>query len=151
MNPSRRSAVVRVAVMSGLVAYHFGGMTGFLSGGMSKAFAAEAEGKAAGRTIEAGKPTYRPKTQREWRTKGRIVGRVRDCPGCEVKALDPKSKKVVRSCSVKPGGKTYELQWLRPGKYILLVTADGYEALDVHNLVVKAKNDLRVDMEFQTR
>lgn len=105
-----------------------------------------ADGSA--KKIAAGKPVYRAKTHRAWKTKGRIVGAIRECPGCEVKALDPKTKKAIATFTVKPGGKAYELQWLRPGKYILLVTAAGYEALDVHNLVVRAKNDLRVDLEF---
>ena len=144
MHRSRTSAIVTATVVSGIVAYHFGDMTGFLSGGMGKAFAGEGAKK-----IAAGKPTYNPKTHPAWEGKGRLVGRVRDCPGCEVKALDAESKKVVKSCSVKRWGKVYELEMLSPGKYVLLVTADGYEALDVHNLVVKAKNDLRVDIEFE--
>jgi len=98
--------------------------------------------------IAAGKPAYKAKDHKAWRTKGRIVGVVKDCPGCEVKALDAKTKKAVKSHKVKRGAKSYELEWLRPGKYILLVTAPGYEAHDVHNLVVKAKNDLHVDLEF---
>ena len=150
MKPRRMSAIVTVTVVSGLVAYHFGDVTGVLSGGMNKAFAAEPAGssKKAAKKIEAGKPTYRAKTHKAWKERGRIVGRVRRCPGCTVKALDAKSKKAVKSFAVKPGGRVYELQWLKPGKYILLVTADGYEALDVHNLVVKAKNDLHVDIGF---
>jgi len=144
MHRSKTSAIVTATVMSGLVAYQFGDLTGFLSGGMSKAFAGSGAKK-----IVAGKPTYSPKAHPAWRAKGRIVGRVRNCPGCQVKALDAKSKKVVKSCAVKPGGKAYELEMLSPGKYILLVTADGYEALDVHNLEVKAKNDVRVAIEFE--
>ena len=144
MHRSRTSAIVTATVMSGLVAYQFGDVTGFLSGGMSKAFAG-----SGAKQIVAGKPTYSPKAHPAWQAKGRIVGRVRNCQGCQVKALDAKSKKVVKSCSVKPGGKAYELEMLSPGKYILLVTADGYEALDVHNLEVKAKNDLRVAIEFE--
>jgi hypothetical protein len=46
------------------------------------------------------------------------------------------------------GGKACELQSLKPGEYIPLVTAPGYEALDVHKLVVKAKHDLIVGLEF---
>lgn len=98
--------------------------------------------------IAAGTPSYKAKDHKAWRAKGRIVGVVKGCPGCEVKALDATTKKVVKACTVKQGGKTYELEWLKPGKYILLVTASGYQAHDVHNLVVKAKNDLRVDLEF---
>lgn len=99
--------------------------------------------------IVAGKPTYKAKSHEAWQDKGRVVGIVRDCPGCEVKALDAKTKKAVKSFAVKRGGKVYELQWLQPGEYILLVTADGYEALDVHGLVVKAKHDLHVNIEFE--
>ncbi len=101
-----------------------------------------------GKQIAAGKPQYHAKEHEAWAEKGRIVGQVKDCPGCEVKALDAKTKKAVRACKVKPGGKTYELEWLQPGEYILLVMAKGYGPHDVHKLVVKAKHDLRVDLEF---
>jgi len=99
--------------------------------------------------IVAGKPIYKAKSHEAWRDKGRVVGAVRDCPGCEVKALNAKTKKAVKSFTMKRGDKAYELQWLQPGKYILLVTAAGYEAIDVHNLVVKAKHDLHVNIEFE--
>ena len=65
-----------------------------------------------------------------------------------MKALDAKTKKVNEACTVKQGGKAYELQSLKPGEYILLVTAPGYEALDVQKLVVKAEYDLIVGLEF---
>ena len=98
--------------------------------------------------IATGKPTYKAKEHEAWQAKGRIVGVVKGCPGCEVKALDAKTKKVVEACTVKQGGRAYELEWLKPGKYILLVTASGYQTHDVHNLVVKSKNDLHVNIEF---
>jgi len=104
--------------------------------------------EAAGKKIAVGKPRYRAKKHAAWKDKGRIVGPIRQCPGCEIKALDAKTKKVVKSVTVKPGGKGYELEWLEPGKYILLVTAEGCEALDVHDLVVKAGHDLRLVLEF---
>lgn len=146
MNRSRTSSAVRTAVIAGLVVYLSGGLPGVLS----SAFAAEAAApaKPVVKTIAAGKPTYRPKDHVAWETKGRIVGVIKDSPGCIVQALDPKSKKVLMSVAVKQGGTAYELQWLEPGTYLLLVKAEGYEALDVHNLVVKAKNDLRLDLEF---
>jgi len=117
-----------------------------LKDGMSKAFGGDA--KSGVKKISAGKPNRLPRSHPAWKNKGRIVGMVRHCPGCTVQALGANSKKVVKSFSVKPGGGAYELQWLKPGRYILLVKADGYEALDVHNLVVKAKSDLRIDLEF---
>ena len=63
-------------------------------------------------SIAAGKPAYRPKDHEAWATKGRIVGIIRDCPGCTVQALDAETKKVVVSTTVAPGGKAYELEWL---------------------------------------
>lgn len=150
MQRTKMSPIVRVAVLSGLVAYQLGDETGVLSAGMSRAFAAgpTAAQRSDLKKIASGKPRYRTKTAEAWKSRGRIVGRVRNCPGCKVKALDAKTKKPVESFSVKPGGESYELQWLPPGVYILLVTADGYEALDVHNLVVKVRKDLHVDLEF---
>ena len=143
MTRSRKSAVVTVAVISGAVAYLFGDLAGSLTGGMAQAFGADTVKK-----IAFSKPRYNPKNHPAWKEKGRIVGHVRGCPGCKVQALDDKTKKAVCSSTVKAGAKAYELESLKPGKYILLVTAEGYEALDVHNLVVKVMNDIRIDLEF---
>ena len=149
MNRSRKSAIVTVAVVSGLVAYHFGDATGVLSGGARQAFGAEdgAAVKPDVKQIAAGKPTYRAKNHRAWREKGRIVGRMRQCPGCKVEARDAKGK-VVKSCSAKAKAGAYELEWLKPGKYTLRVTAKGYDTLVLKDLAVKAKNDLFVNLEF---
>ena len=76
------------------------------------------------------------------------MGKVRDCPGCKVEALDAAGK-VVGSFAVPAGGRSYELQWLAPGTYTLRVTADGYEPLTIAGLAIKAKSDLRVDIEFE--
>jgi hypothetical protein len=144
----RRSAIVTVAVVTGLVAYQFGDLTGELGSGTSKVFAGEAAG--GGKRIVAGKPTYKSKGDNEaWKEKGRIVGLVRQCPGCTVEALDAAAEKVVLSCTVAAKGTTYELQWLSAGTYTLRVKAEGYEALVVKDLVVKAKNDLLMNIEFE--
>ncbi len=136
----------RAAAVVGLAVYLSGGLPGMPGGGAASVFAAESA--AAAKSITAGKPTYRPRNHAAWETKGRIVGRIRNNPGCEVQVLDATSKKTVKSCVVKQEGTTYELQWLEPGTYILVVKATGYETLDVHDLVVKAGNDLVVDLEF---
>lgn len=139
--------MVTVTVMSGLVAYHFGGMTGVLSGGMSKAFGATQSGKP----IVAGKPRYYAKNADAWQSRGRIVGLARSAPDFEVKALDSSGRvvKTGQAETLNRGNRAYEL-WLSPGTYTLLVTTTGYQALDVHSLTVKAKNDLRVDLEFES-
>jgi ferric-dicitrate binding protein FerR (iron transport regulator) len=142
----KRSAMVTVIVVTGLVAYQFGDLTGVLSAGTSQAFGAE----GAGKKIVAGKPTYLPKDGHEaWKDKGRIVGLVRQCPGCKVEALDAEGKEVVKSSSVEAKGRVYELQWLSPGTYRLRVSADGYETLIVPGLVVKTDNDLSMNIEFE--
>ena len=142
MRRSRKSAVVTVTVMSVLVAYHFGEMAGV----------GEALGAAqSGQKIVAGKPRYYAKNAGAWQSQGRIVGLARSAPDFEVKVLDPSGRvvKTGRAEKLKKGNRAYEL-WLSPGTYTLLVTAAGYQALDVHNLTVKAKNDLRVDLEFES-
>jgi hypothetical protein len=75
------------------------------------------------------------------------VGALRDCPGCKVEALDAEGK-AVKTHAVPAGGRAYELQWLAPGTYSLRVSADGYETLTIEGLVVQAKSDLRVGIEF---
>ena len=147
MRRSKKPAMVTVSVMSGLVAYHFGDLTGVVSGGMSRAFGAAQSSKK----IVAGKPRYFGKNAGAWQRQGRIVGLARSAPDFEVKVLDSSGRvvKTGQAETLKKASRAYEL-WLSPGTYTLLVTAAGYQALDVHNLTVKAKNDLRVDLEFES-
>ena len=148
MRRSKKSVLVSVVVVTGLVGYHFGDLAGELSGGTSRLFCAAAEGAEEGaKRIVAGKPTLYPRKHPAWAEKGRIVGITRHCPGCKVEALDAKGN-VVKSFAVAPGGGSHELQWLIPGVYALRVTADGYDTLVVKGLEVRAKHDLRVDIEF---
>ena len=143
----KRSAIVTVVVLAGLVAYQFGDLAGELGPGASKVFAGEAEG---GKKIVAGKPTYAPKGDAPaWAEKGRIVGLLRQCPGCTIEALDAAGEKVVISATAAAKAKAYELQWLAPGTYTLRVKAEGYAPLVVKGLEVKAKNDLRLSIEFE--
>ena len=97
--------------------------------------------------IEAGKPAYKPRTHEAWKTKGRIVGRVRNAPVCEIDALDSRGK-TAKSTRLKQGSLAYELEWLAPGTYTLRVSAKGYKTLTLKGLRVKAKNDLFVNLEF---
>ena len=145
MGRMSRSVVVTVAVVSGLVAYDLGGLTGTLGGGASQVFAAEA---AEGRIV-AGTPAYKAKSHEAWAEKGRIVGLLRQCPGCEIDVLDAAGK-TVASASPKAGARAYELQWLPPGTYSVRVAAAGYQTLTVGSLVVKAKNDLWMNVEFDS-
>jgi CubicO group peptidase (beta-lactamase class C family) len=144
----RRAAAVTVLVLSGLVAYQLDGQSGLLSSGMSTVFAGEAEtpGTTLGRIV-AGKPTLGPRDHEAWKDNGRIVGLLRQCPGCKVEALNAEGE-VVKSHTVAAGGRSYELQWLSPATYSLRVTADGYDPLVLNDLTVKAKHDLRIDLEF---
>ena len=145
MERSIRSAVVKVAVVSGLVAYHFGSEEGLLNAGMSKVFA---DG-----VIEAGRPYYRSKGgNKHWKTKGRIVGIASKAPRFEVDVLN-KSGRVVASQeaeALKDGKRAYEV-WLEPGTYTLRVSARGYQQLVKGSLVVKTDNDLRIDLEFSEK
>ncbi len=143
----KRSAIVTVAVLAGLVAYQFGDLVGELGPGASKVFAGEAGG---GKRIVAGKPTYRPKGDHgAWAENGRIVGLLRQCPGWTIEALDAEGNKVVAAATLDAKATTYELQWLAPGTYHVRVKAEGYDALIVERLEVKAKNDLQMNIEFE--
>ena len=108
------------------------------------------EGGIIGRGGAPVKAVYKPKGDNPvWAEKGRIVGLVRQCPGCTIQALDTDGKEVVLSTTVAAKKTTYELEWLKPGTYVLRVTADGYTPLVVDGLVVKAKNDLQMNIEFE--
>jgi len=145
MSGSRRSAIVTVMVVSGLVGFEFGDEAGVLSTGMSQAFGAEAE---AG-TIAHGKPSYRSKGGNvHWKEKGRIVGKIQNCPGCEIDVLSADGK-IVKSTRVKTGGNVYEVEWLAPGTYTMRVAARGYKALVVDGLKVKTNNDLWMNLLFE--
>ena len=95
----------------------------------------------------AGKPKYRPKNHEAWREKGRIVGLLRHAPECEIDVLDS-SGSIVKSTRPKKGAHSYELQWLKPGKYDVRVSARGYQPLEIKGLEVKARNDLFMNLEF---
>jgi len=98
-------------------------------------------------TIEAGKPVYKRRDHAAWKTKGRIVGRVRNAPVCEIDVLDSRGK-IAKSTRLKQGSLAYEIAWLAPGTYTLRVSAKDYKTLTLKGLRVKAKNDLFVNLEF---
>ena len=134
MAQMRCSAVLAAAILVGLMAFQLDSQAG----------------EAGGKKIVAGKTVYKPKGDNPaWAEKGRIVGLVRQCPGCTIQALDADGKEVVLSTTVAAKKTGYELEWLKPGTYVLRVTADGYTPLVVDGLVVKAKNDLQMNIEFE--
>ncbi len=110
-------------------------------------FTAGGDEPPAGGTIEASRPTYKPRTGEHWRKHGRIVGHLRDAPVCEIDVLDT-SGRVVKSTRVSKGAKAYELEWLKPGVYTLRVAARGYRTLELKKLEVRARHDLFVNLEF---
>ena len=147
----KTATALAIAVLTGSVSVQQNGETWSVSAGGSTALAAE-QGKtvvaqANGGVIEAGKPTYRPKDNEAWKTKGRIVGMVRNAPAFTAKALNEKGETVLTFKGEK-GARAYELEWLAPGTYTLEVSAEGYTALTVKGLEVKAGNDLFVAVEF---
>jgi hypothetical protein len=99
--------------------------------------------------IEAGKPQYVSKNHEAWKARGRIVGIAKQGPDFKVTILTSEKRKVktIEAEKLKDGGRAYEV-WLEPASYIIVVSAEGYESLDIKNLEVKAGNDLRIDLEF---
>jgi hypothetical protein len=111
--------------------------------------AAPEEKKAPKGKIEAGKAQYVAKNAEAWKTKGRLVGVAKQAPEFKVTVLagEKREVKAVEAEKLKDGGRAYEV-WLEPGTYTLVVSAAGYESLEIKNLEVKAGNDLRTDLEF---
>ncbi len=97
--------------------------------------------------IEAGQPTYRHRPHEAWQDKGRVVGRLRNAPPCEIDVLDP-SGNIVKSARVESGSDAYELEWLAPGIYTFHVSAKEYHPLILEGLEVRARHDLFMDLEF---
>ena len=60
---------------------------------------------------------------------------------------DKKTVATAKAEPLKSGSRAYEI-WLKPGAYIMVVSAGGYESLDIKDLKVKTENDLRIDLEF---
>ena len=110
-------------------------------------FTASGHKPPSGGTIEASRPTYKPRPGEHWLKHGRIVGRLSNAPACEIDALDS-SGRVMKSVNVREGAGAYELEWLRPGVYTLRVAARGYKTLVLKKLEVRARHDLFVNLEF---
>ena len=110
--------------------------------------AGEGDGGKKGK-IESGKPRYLVKKHDAWNSKGRIVGISKQTQPFKITILNS-AKKHVKAAEVeiqKDGKIVYEV-WLKPGTYIMLISAKGYETLDLKNLIVKKGHDLRIDLEF---
>ncbi len=99
------------------------------------------------RTIHSSKPEFKPRAHSAWAEKGRIVGPLRNCPGCKIEVLDAKDK-VIKTLDIPKGAKAYEAEWLVPGVYHMRVTAKGYRPKLMLDLEVRARNDLWIVLEF---
>lgn len=115
--------------------------------GIGSAFGEDA--KAEEGKIEAGKPRYVAKKGNAWARRGRIVGLAKSAPAFKAQAVNASGKVLSTSAAEKSkGGKrVYEI-WLKPGVYTLRITAEDYKTLEIKELEVRARNDLRVDLEF---
>jgi len=96
--------------------------------------------------IHAGKPEYLARDGKEWKQDGRIVGHLRDAPHFKAEVID-ESGRVIKSIIVKEKAGAYEIEWLKPGVYILRIIAEGYKTLE-KKVEVKAENDLFIVLEF---
>jgi len=78
--------------------------------------------------------------------KGRIVGRVKNCPGCTIELRDEKQKplKIIKVVRNDPD---YTIEWVPAGVYFLHVSGGDY-LVTVPNVTVEAKGDTHVDLAF---
>lgn len=122
-------------------------LVGWFLGSLASTVAGEKELQSG--KIVAGKPQYVSKNAKAWKSKGRIVGTAKQAPDFKVTILMSEKRKVkeIEAEKLKDGGKAYEV-WLEPGSYIMVVSATGYESLDLKDLEVRKGNDLRIDLEF---
>ena len=135
MSCASRPAIVAVWVVAGLLADPTGGLS-------RGAFAADGQ-----KTIVAVWAGQTPRAGTQLESRGRILGRIADCPGCRIDVLDG-DREVVKSVSVEPGGDGYQVEWLDAATYTLRVTAKGYKTLHTVALLVKTRHDVQCNLRF---
>ena len=89
----------------------------------------------------------RPRAGTQLESRGRILGRIANCPGCTIDVLDGE-RDVVKSLAADPGQDGYQAEWLDAGTYTLRVTAKGYKTLHTVALLVKDRHDLQCNLRF---
>lgn len=84
--------------------------------------------------------------------KGRITGIAKNAPDFKITVYTPAIRpvKTINSKTLDNGSKAYEVH-LKPGTYILTVDAEGYAALDIKDLEVRAGEDLELDLKFSRK
>jgi hypothetical protein len=96
--------------------------------------------------IAALTPFYRAKEGAPWKERGRLLGLALHAPKYTAEAVA--EGRIIQTDIVPAGQGLYELEWLRPGTYMLRIVAEGYRTLVVDGVKVKAGHDLYVNLEF---
>ena len=81
---------------------------------------------------------------------GRIVGRIIRGPNCEIAVLDGAGN-VAKKVEIPDGAGVYEIEWLQPGTYVVVIRAEGHAARELKGVKVRANQDLLLNIEFPVR
>jgi hypothetical protein len=104
--------------------------------------------KEVPKLIKAGNPHYRDQHGTQWQMKGRIVGDVKNSQDFTIVAYDRRGY-VAEKFKGSNRSRNYEIQWLSPGIYTLIIKAPGYGISKLPGLRVKARSDLVMDLTFE--
>ena len=123
---------------------------------MAFALLAPAANKKVGmfKTVDSvTKPEYLKRKGAAWKKRTRLVGLVKKAPAKfiirfeDVNEMDPE-KIVVLSQECNGNLTVYETDWLRPGTYNIIITAEGYQDFPIKKVQLKARSDCLINILF---
>ncbi len=99
-------------------------------------------------------PVYRQRSAVAWKTHGRIVGRLANPPEKFTlnifKSTDKEDAEPYKVEELSGDVSVYETGWLLPGKYRIVVTAEGFTNYTIQEVEVRKGFDCIMDIKFGT-
>jgi len=97
------------------------------------------------------KPSYLKRSDKAWARATRIVGVIEKAPpSFTIKLFPPKEDKLLFSQDFSGLLTVYETRWLNPGKYDMIISANGYDDYIIRNLDLTVGTDCQIDIRFGT-
>ncbi|MFC1805711.1 carboxypeptidase-like regulatory domain-containing protein [Planctomycetota bacterium] len=102
------------------------------------------------RKVLWGFPTRAPHEETKHKNEGRIVGLVKECPGCRIEIFTT-NQGVVQTIELNVGEGEYTSAWLDTGDYTIRLSADGWPILNCPGLTVENGSDTSINFGFLER